>query len=137
MIHIDWGDEELQMMHEFYDKREPSVFYMTHYELAQLDNAPTKNPTAWKQFITDPRVSEYISQELRLMQQVEVNKLLKGIATKANNVGVGQTLNALLKMSETSEVKDGPIFVYSYIPLSEQELNAPSVHILPNDPFRK
>jgi hypothetical protein len=137
MIYIDWEDDELQEMHEFYETREPEIFYMTHYDIATLDKNPVKLASRWKTFITDPRVSEYISQEIRLVQQVETNKLLRGIAGKANSVGVGQTLNALLKMAESTSVKEGPIFVYSYIPLSEEELNAPSVNILPDDPFRQ
>jgi hypothetical protein len=137
MIYIDWDDDEFQKMHEFYEKNEPTVFFMTHYEIAQLKESPVAVPSKWKVYITDPRVSEYISQELKLLQQVEINKLLKGISSKANNVGTGQTLNALIKVAENTGVKEGPIFVYSYIPLSQEELNAPSVQILPDDPFRQ
>ena len=40
------------------------------------------------------------------------------------NVGQSQLLNTLLNQTKTSDRKDGPVFIYTQIPLNEQEKGA-------------
>lgn len=138
MIQIDWEDELMQEMAEFYSSIEPKSFYYTHYELAALDKAPTHNPSDWKTFITHPEVSDYISREIRLLQQAELRKMLQNISKSSGSVATAQNLTALLRVIDADKNEStGPIFVYTYVPLNENEQHAPNVNILDRDPFRR
>lgn len=128
---------EFYAMQEFFNENEPAIFYKTHYEIAKMPGAPASNPQEWKAFLTEGRVAEYVNQELQLLQQTEMRKLLENISSKSRSVGTAQTLTAMIKALESGSVKEGPVFIYIYIPLTEEEINAPNVIILDHDPFKK
>ena len=137
MIDIDWHDETLQAIHTFFSEREPKSFYYTHYELAKLDGSPSHNPQDWKNFLIDPRVSDYITQEIRLLQQSEMRKILQDISKNSKSVGTAQNLTALMKFMGNDGTKEGPAIIYTYVPLNDQEQQAPNVRMLDHDPFRR
>ena len=121
----------------FYNAHQPKGFYLTHYELAALPGSPSKNPEDWKTFLLDPRVAEYVSQELNILQQAEMRKLLDGISGKSRSIGTAQTLTALQKSMEGKSRKDGPAFIYTFVPLNPEEAHSPNIVMLDHDPFRK
>lgn len=138
MIEIIWTEPLMNELAAFFSEREPKSFYYTHYELAKLDGAPSHNPQDWKNFLTNPEVADYITQELRLLQQAEMRKMLQDISKNAKSVGTAQNLTALMKvMGADGGDKEGPAIIYTYVPLTEQELNAPNVRVLDSDPFRR
>ena len=104
-----------------------------HYELEQMTSIPSYR---WKEFLTDPRVSDYLNKELELMKQNKLRKALAQLDTNAKTPGAAQVLNALLSANkETAAKKEGPAFVYCYIPLSKEEKTADNVKIINKDPF--
>lgn len=105
---------------------------MNHYDLAE--HTEENNPDVWKQFLLSQEVAEYIEIEMRIMQGSELNKMLKDIS-KSNSVGQAQLMNALSKLSEGSGIKDGPIFIYTYVPLSTEQTQASNVVIEKEDIF--
>lgn len=137
MIEYNWPDDLTAALAEFFDAREPKAFYLTHYELAKLEGAPSNNAQDWKEFLTIPAVSDYINQELRLLQQAEMRKMLQDISKNAKSVGTAQNLTALMKVMGAEGTKEGPAFIYCYVPLNDQEQQAPNVKVLPEDPFRR
>ena len=128
---------EFYEMQEFFNENEPAIFYKTHYEIARMPDAPASNPQEWKNFLTEGRVAEYVNQELQLLQQTEMRKLLENISSKSRSVGTAQTLTAMIKSIESNAVKEGPIFIYTYVPLTEEEMNALNVVVLDHDPFKR
>lgn len=130
-------NELLDKMTAFFQAREPEVFYKTHYELARLEGSPCREPRLWKEYITQPEVSEYINREFDLINMAEMRKVTKDISSRASSVGTAQTLTALMKMMEDQGQKEGPHIVYTYVPLNPEEEHAPNVVKLDDDPFRR
>ena len=112
-----------------------SGLYMNHYDLAR-ESQTYNDPHHWKLFLMDPEVGEYISSEMELLQKSELKKILKNIG-ESNSVGKAQLINVLNKLSEDNTNKEGPTFIYTYIPLSSEQEQHSNVHKLEQDPFTK
>lgn len=107
--------------------------YMTHYDLAKatgINDAPL-----WKQFLTDTRVSNWIDQEITLIKQATLRRMIKNADSNDRSVGAAQMLNALNKSFETDTTKEGPMFVYMAVPLNEREQGAPNAYMVDEDIF--
>lgn len=104
-----------------------------HYTLA-LDTKE-KDPTIWKEFLMEQDVSDYINQETALLQQAEFRSILLNTA-RDNSAGRAQLINAMMSVSNKQSKKDGPIIIYSYIPLNEQQQKAANIEINKKDPFK-
>src|SRR5574344_408209 len=123
---------ELQQMQEAFNDIGVDALYMSHHELAA---ATEFNAMSWREFLMDPRVREFLESELALMQQASIMKMMKDI-DQSKSTGQAQLLNTLIQQTSQSKKKDGPIFIYSYIPLNEEETYAPNVQTLQSDPFK-
>ena len=133
MIEAVWDNPEMMACRDYFNMNLPDNFYLSHYELADQSTFPA---FWWKNFLTDPYVSDYVVQELRMLKQFEIQKILKDISGKSRSVGVAQTLGALMKNSESDNKKKGPAFIYGYIPINAKEAQAANVHTLEYDPFK-
>ena len=91
---------------------------MSHYDLAE--NTSLKSPDIWKEFLYEPDVQEYLDTERKLMHNVELNKLIQDVSS-SRSVGQAQIINALSKMSEENSHKEGPVFIYTYVPVTEDQ----------------
>ena len=131
-IQFDEYEIELQQMQEVFNDIGPDALYLTHHELAA---ATEFNAMAWREFLTDSRVKDFLESELALMQQTSIRKMMKDI-DQSRSTGQAQLLNTLIQQTNQSKKKDGPIFIYSYIPLNEEETYAPNVQTLQSDPFK-
>lgn len=103
-----------------------AALYMSHYELADRSG---DSPILWKSFITDPRVAAVINEELNLIKQAKVAKMLATVDTD-RSVGRAQLLNTLLNQTKKDDRPEGPVFIYTEIPLNEQERGAANVRQL-------
>ena len=123
-INFDKEKEELfcELQEEF-NNIGPDALQMTHYELAERSG---DSPISWKKFLLDPRVSAYITEELDILKNSQVSKLLSESST-SRSPGQAQLLNTLLNQTKVSEKKEGPVFIYTRIPLNDQELGAQNV----------
>ena len=131
-MNFEFENKELRQCLVVFNSLPPEErLFMTHYELAQQTRI--KDSTIWKEFLLDTRVSDWINQELALFKSAQLRKLVKDATKNDRSVGAAQMLNALNKTLENESIKDGPVFIYSYVPLNERELNAPNVHILGGD----
>lgn len=108
------------------------ALYMNHYELAvKTDISPIK----WKSFLMDVRVSVFIIEELDLLKKSKVAVMLKDVEEN-KNTGQAQLLNTLLNQTKQEQKKDGPVFIYTQIPLNENEQHAENVVMINGiDPF--
>ena len=46
-------------------------------------------------------------------------------------------MNALSKMNDGKTTKEGPAFIYCYVPLSPEQAQAENVMVLTEDPFQR
>lgn len=126
---ILFEDDEIlmrQMQESFNDI--PDALYKDHYDLAKTT---AFSATSWKNFLTHPKVADWLAEEMRLVAQTKLRLLLKDIDSDTKSTGLAQLINTIGAQVEGSEDKkdSGPIFVYAFIPLNPQEEHAPNVRI--------
>ena len=85
----------------------------------------------------DPKVSDYIAQETTLLQDAEFRALLFGISNNDTSVGKAQLINAMSNLNTKDRKKDGPVVIYSYVPLNTQQQKATNIEINTKDIFIK
>lgn len=123
-------DEELfSSLQELYNGIGQEALFLSHYDLAERTG---ESPIAWKQFLMDPRVSAFIAEELDMLKKAKVATMLNTVDTN-KNTGQAQLLNTLLNQTKNNEKKEGPVFIYTQVPLNEQEQHARNVVILNED----
>lgn len=103
-----------------------------HYTLAL--STTVKDPEIWKEFLTQPDVNEYIQQETALLQEAEFRNILLNTA-RDNSAGRAQLINAMMSVSQKQNKKEGPIVIYSYVPLNEEQLKSDNYEINDKDIF--
>ena len=109
------------------------ALYMTHYDLAKETGIPAEQ---WKRFLTQPRVVDWMTEELRLVQMIQYRKAIDNADAANRSVGAAQMINALGKSLETTGgSSDGQIFIYSYVPLNSSESLAPNTHTVDPELF--
>lgn len=97
---------------------------MNHYELASISIGVT--PNEWKMFLMDPRTVDYVSTEMNIIRSAAMNNIVRN-AGDSHSVGQSQLLNALQKIEEGKTNKEGPVFIYCYVPLNDEQKKAPNV----------
>jgi hypothetical protein len=107
---------------------------LSHYDLVKETKHGT--PQLWKEFLTTREVADWVKSEQSIIQNAELNKLVNGIS-KSHSVGQAQIMSILSKLQEQKSVKDGPVFIYTYIPLSKDQEQAENIVKLDIDPFIK
>jgi hypothetical protein len=107
---------------------------MSHYDLVQATKYGT--PQLWKEFLTTREVSDWVKSEQTIIQTAELNKLIKDIS-KSHSVGQAQIMNTLAKLNEQKTTREGPVFIYTYVPLSPEQEQAENVVKLDKDPFEQ
>lgn len=125
---------EFEKLKELYTGLGAEALALNHYELA--DRTKFGTPALWKTFLMEPEIKQYISTETAIIRNAELNKItsdLKG----SRSVGQAQLISALQKLDGQSETAEGPVFIYSYVPLSEDQKAASNVNILDHDIFVK
>lgn len=133
VLDIDFSkDEKLKNMLKAFNDIGHNAIYMTHYELAEKTGL--YQPTDWKEFITNPKVVNAINEELNLIKRSKIMLLLKDIENN-KSTGQAQLLNTLLNQNKENVAKEGPVFIYTYIPPNPQEEHAENVVISDVDPF--
>lgn len=120
-------------MAEFFNAYGKGVFTMSHWDLAAVSDFSADD---WREFLTDAAVSKYIRDEMNALSEVESRKIIMDISKNSKSTGTAQTLMALDKTRGVSGKKDGPVFVYMYVPLNEREAHAENVRTVESDPFR-
>lgn len=113
---------------------EAKAISMNHYDLARITTV--QDVSLWKKFLTDPEVSAYIEQEAAILAQTELRKLAQDVSD-SRSVGQAQLINAMSKLTDTKTTKEGPIFIYTYVPLSANQLQAENVVVEDHDLFVK
>ena len=117
----------------FIGLKEDGLHY-SHYQLAEYTDI--KDPLIWREFLLDPRTADYISSEMNLIRSAAINYMVQN-APDSNSVGQSQLINALQKIDEQSTKKDGPVFIYSYVPLNNDQIGAENIRQLSSPGVKK
>lgn len=125
IMEIAFKENETQFLdlQDLFNTIGQDALYMTHYELAERTG---ESPISWKKFLMDPRVSAFIAEEMAMLEKVKAAVMLNTVDTN-KNTGQAQLLNTLLNRSKGSEKKEGPVFIYTQVPLNNQERHAKNV----------
>lgn len=131
IMDIAFKDNETQFidLQDLFNSIGKDALYMTHYELAERTG---ESPISWKKFLMDPRVSAFIAEEMSMLEKVKAAVMLNTVDTN-KNTGQAQLLNTLLNRSKNNEKKEGPVFIYTQVPLNSQEQHAKNVVIYNED----
>jgi hypothetical protein len=112
----------------------PQSLSWNHYDLAV--KTKINDPQIWKEFLTDENVSEWLEEERKIMQATELAKLTANISS-SRSVGQAQLISALdrLQSNKSDQTATGPAFIYTYVPLNNEQKEAPNVQLLQEDIF--
>lgn len=102
------------------------ALYLSHYQLAEITSV--KDAFIWKEFLMDPKTVDYVSTEMNLIRTSAINKMVAE-APHSRSVGQSQLINALQKLDERANNKEGPVFIYCYVPLNDAQKKAPNVRV--------
>lgn len=126
--------EAFENLKETFAKLGAEGLALNHYELAEKTGFGT--PMLWKEFLMEPEIKQYINTEAAIIRNAELNKIttdLKG----SRSVGQAQLISALTKLEGQNINPEGPVFIYSYVPLSEDQKAASNVILEDKDIFLK
>ena len=125
IMDIKFKDEETKFieLQDLFNNIGEQALFMSHYELAEVSG---ESPIDWKQFLMDPRVVAFIAEEMDMLKKSKVAVMLSQVDTN-KNTGQAQLLNTLLNQTKASDRKEGPVFIYTQIPLNEEEEHASNV----------
>ncbi len=122
-IKFNDNEKDFKELQDAFNLIGEEALYMNHYELAEKSG---DSPIAWKHFLMDPRVTAFTAEELDMLKKSKVAVMLRSADT--NKVtGQAQLLNTLLNQTRQSDKKEGPVFIYTQIPLNAQEQHAINV----------
>lgn len=132
------NETELQTMveafEELFDNIPPiKILGYSHYDLHK--NTGLFSPTEWKRFLTDERIVEWYKTERSMMLRAQTMSFLEKLSQGKMNTGDATILGKLLESEDDEQDAEADtIFVYSFIPLTEEERGAPNVKILDSVP---
>lgn len=105
------------------------------YELQRITNIRAE---LWKEFLIQPAVIEELELDLRLKQRAKIAMLTNSLDSTSKSTGVAQLLNTMMNSYEKNDRTEdtGPAFIYTFVPLNDQQKNAPNVQILEENVFK-
>lgn len=125
-IEFKENEELFKELEDLFNGIGSEALFLTHYELAERT---ATSPIDWKNFLMDPRVNAFISEEMEMLKRSKVAIMLNQVDTN-KNTGQSQLLNTLLNQTKAQEVKEGPVFIYTQVPLNAEEEHAENVVII-------
>ena len=116
-------EQDLKDLQDLYNGIGQEALFMSHYELAERTS---ESPILWKKFLTDVRVAAFIEEELEMLKKSKVALMLSTVDSN-KNTGQAQLLNTLLNQTKSVERKEGPVSIYTQVPLNDQERHADNI----------
>ena len=125
-----------ELLWEKFEALGQKALTMSHYDLAEKVEGTTKDE--WRDFLNEADVAEYIKNEMRIISDSIQKRMITDIITGGDkSVGRAQIINTLDKINDEVAKKDGPIFIYSYVPLDTQQEQAENTIKLNKDIFKR
>ena len=98
---------------------------LNHYDLS-IEADGVYSADEWKEFLDNPKTREYIQKEMEIIKSSQLNKIIQE-AGSSHSVGQAQLLNTLAKIKDDEKEDNGPTFIYCYVPLNEEQMNASNI----------
>ena len=98
---------------------------MDQYDLEAVSNK-SYSAQDWAEFLQEPDIRDYIKREMRVIRESSINKIIADAGT-SHSVGQAQLISALQKVADDDKEADGPVFIYCYVPLNDEQMHAPNV----------
>lgn len=134
-MNIKFTDDEMKRCQELYNELDPEMrITMSHFDLAQMTEQTDHE--VWLRFLKDPRVNDSINEELQVYKMAQQRKLISQATVDGRSTGLAQMITSLGKEIESSNGKEGDVFVYSYVPLTTSEKKAPNTNVCERDLFK-
>ena len=113
----------------------PEILKWNHIDLHKKCPEAGLSITDWKDFLMDARVQAWINDEIYIMMRSKSISLLDKIGDDRSTATV-QALTALMKSTaeETNKIDDGKIFVYCFMPLTQEEERLNHAQVLSSIP---
>ena len=108
---------------------------MDQYDLEAASNK-SYSAQDWAEFLQEPDIRDYIKREMRVIRESSINKIIADAGT-SRSVGQAQLISALQKVADDDKEADGPVFIYCYVPLNDQQMHAPNVQEVDRFDFPK
>lgn len=125
-----------ELLWEKFEALGQKALTMSHYDLAEEVEGTTKDE--WRDFLNEADVAEYIKNEMRIISDSIQKRMITDIITGGDkSIGRAQIINTLDKINDGVAKKDGPIFIYSYVPLDAQQEQAENTIKLNKDIFKR
>lgn len=125
-----------ELLWEKFEALGQKALTMSHYDLAEEVEGTTKDE--WRDFLNEADVAEYIKNEMRIISDSIQKRMITDIVAGGDrSVGRAQIINTLDKINDGVAKKDGPIFIYSYVPLDAQQEQAENTIKLNKDIFKR
>jgi len=109
---------------EAFDELLPRSLTMSHFDLAEVCDGSTAS--GWKNYLSKPDVKKRIAEDMELVRKASLNQLIKD-AGDSNSVGKSQLMSSLVTYGKQVAAKEGPVFIYSHVPLQHEAAYSPSV----------
>lgn len=130
-MNIDFEDSTLKELQDLFNAIDTEeAIFMSHYQLAERTGRPADQ---WKQFLTHPAVSIWMSQELQLFKEYQLKQMIKNATDNEKSVGAAQMINSLTRTLQEGQVKTGPHIIYTYVPLTEEQKEGTTVETIELD----
>ena len=109
----------------------PNILQWTYIDLYNACQDKSITRQDWRNFLTDSRVQNWINEETQIIMKTKQLKLLETLGTD-RSTATAQALNILVKANEndSNKIDDGKIFIYSFMPLTNEEKRLNNVQIL-------
>lgn len=109
---------------------------MSHYDL--FEAIPQVSLKEWREFLNEPDVEDFVKKEMKLITDSIQKRIIADIPEGGDkSVGRAQLINSLDKLTGVETTKDGPTFIYTYVPLDKEQQQAENTMQLTRDPFKR
>lgn len=121
----------LEEYNKLCDSFYPDIIGWNYPDLYKHSKDKELTITDWKLFILDSRVRTWINDEIYLINKTKQVELLNRVGTDHSTATV-QALTSLMKANEDEDnrIDDSKIFIYSFMPLTDQERRLNNVNYL-------
>lgn len=117
------------------DEHMPAILKWNHLDLHAHSKNKKLTIIDWKNFLMDSRVQSWINDEIFLIMRSKQVSLLDKLGDDRSTATV-QALTALMKSTadEANKIDDGKIFIYSFMPLTNEEKRLNNAQVLSSIP---
>jgi uncharacterized protein YqcC (DUF446 family) len=115
-MQIQFEEPRLQELQHVFNQLDPEEsIFMNHYQLSKETGI---SAIEWKDFLLHPKVNAWFEQELTLYKQHQLKQMIKDATDDKRSVGAAQMMNSLTKALQDTREKEGPIIIYTHVPLT-------------------